>query len=227
MARPPEPPKRCVILSKDPAASDSHLLKSGRSRGLGVGPPLACFLLVDSLAPASTPHPRLAILGGGISGLASAFWLSERLPQADITVLEASERFGGLIGTLREKEYLLETGPLAFPTGAPATGGLLRRAGLASRCLPSRSTGGIGLWDGRRIRPSPKTAWDVLRGGLLSPLSLARLLCEPFIPRTPEGRDVSIREFFRRRTGEEFFACLLEPLAAGILAFSSIRLRRG
>lgn len=173
---------------------------------------------VELRSPPSTPHPRLAVLGGGISGLASAFWLGERLPQADITVLDASDRWGGLIGTLREKDYLIETGPLAFPTGGPATADLIRRAGLASRCLPSRSTGGIGIWDGRRIVPAPKTAWDVLRRRILSPRALARLLCEPFMPRTPAGRDVSIREFFRRRTGEEFFACLLEPLAAGILA---------
>lgn len=173
---------------------------------------------VESFSPSSPPHPRLAVLGGGISGLASAFWLSELSPQAEITVLEASGRLGGVIGTLREKEYLLETGPLAFPTGGPATADLINRTGLASRCLPSRSAGGIGIWDGRRIVPAPKTAWDVLRRRILSPRALARLLMEPFIPRTPEGRDVSIREFFRRRTGEEFFACLLEPMAAGILA---------
>lgn len=150
--------------------------------------------------------------------MASAFWLSELLPQAGITVLEASDRLGGVIGTIKERGYLLETGPLAFPTGGPATADLINRAGLASRCLPSRSAGGIGLWDGRRIVAAPKTAWDVLRRRILSPRALARLLMEPFIPRTPKGQDVSIREFFRRRTGDEFFACLLEPMAAGILA---------
>jgi protoporphyrinogen/coproporphyrinogen III oxidase len=179
---------------------------------------LQVLFIVESHAPSATPHPRLAVLGGGISGLAATFWLSEWQPQADITVLEASDRLGGLIGTIRERGYLLETGPLAFPTGAPATAELISRSGLASRCLPSRSAGGIGLWDGRRVVPAPKTAWDVLRRRLLSPRALARLLMEPFIPRTPEGQDVSIREFFRRRTGEEFFACLLEPMAAGILA---------
>lgn len=150
--------------------------------------------------------------------MSAAFWLSELMPRADITLLEASPRLGGLIGTMREEGYLLETGPLAFPTGAPATGELIRRAGLASRCVASRSQGGIGLWDGRRIIPAPKSAWDVLRRRILSPRALARLLVEPFMPHTPSGHDVSIREFFLRRTGEEFFACLLEPMAAGILA---------
>lgn len=173
---------------------------------------------MESILPDPTQHPRLAVLGGGISGLAAAFWLTELLPQADVTLLEASGRLGGLIGTSREGEYLLETGPLAFPTGAPATGDLIRRSGLAPLCHPSRSSGGVGLWDGRRIIPAPRSAWDVLRRRILSPRALARLLFEPFMPHSPTGRDVSIREFFLRRTGEEFFACLLEPMAAGILA---------
>lgn len=163
-------------------------------------------------------RPRIAVLGGGISGLSGAFRLTEVLPRAAVTLYEAGSRLGGLISTRREGGYLVETGPLAFPTGSPATGALVRAAGLLDRCLPSRQGGGLGLWDGGRMVPVPKTPLQVLRLKLLSPKGLLRLLGEPFMPGNPPGRDESILDFFRRRTGLDFFQSLVEPLASGVLA---------
>lgn len=162
--------------------------------------------------------PRIAVLGGGISGLSAAFWLTESLPQASIALYEGGSQLGGLISTRRDGEYMVESGPLAFPTGSPATGALVRAAGLHNRCLPSRQGGGLGLWDGGRMIPVPKSPLQVLILNLLSPKGLLRLLGEPFMPRSPRGKDVSILDFFRRRTGLDFFQSLLEPLASGVLA---------
>lgn len=169
-------------------------------------------------ADRTSGSPRIAVLGGGIAGLSAAFWLTELLPTADISILEAQDRVGGLIGTRNEDGNLLETGPLAFPTGAPATGELLRMAGLGSLCVPSLQAGSIGLWDGKRLLPFPRSPLAFLRSRLLSPLGFLRLLAEPFMPRSQDQEDETVLEFFRRRTGEEFLECFMEPFAAGILS---------
>jgi oxygen-dependent protoporphyrinogen oxidase len=169
-------------------------------------------------SPLRKPFPRLAVLGGGISGLGCAFWLSELLPFAQVVVFEASDRLGGVIRSVREGDYLLESGPLSFPSGAPATGALLRQAGLEKDCSPALSPLGIGLWNGRTITPAPRTPLDMLLCKLLSPAARVRLFAEPFIPQSARGEDLSILEFFRRRTGDGFFESLMEPMSAGILA---------
>jgi oxygen-dependent protoporphyrinogen oxidase len=168
--------------------------------------------------------PHLAVLGGGMAGLSAAFWLSELLPESSVTLYEEASALGGLVRTRRAGPYLLESGPLAFPAAAPATSALLRTAGLADLCIPSRTGGGLGVWDGRRVSPLPRSAWQYLRRSLLRPAGLLRLLAEPFMPRSRPRDDVSVLEFFRRRTGIDFFRSLMEPMAAGVLAGDPARM---
>ncbi|GEM_PF-2351559 len=162
--------------------------------------------------------PRIAVLGAGITGLSAAFWITESLPEAEVVLYETKDRPGGLIGTFSVGGNLLETGPLAFPAGAPATGELLRKAGLASICTPCSGKGDLGLWDGDRLLPFPRSPQAFLRSGLLSPRGYLRLMSEPFRPRGRAGEEETVLEFFRRRTGVEFLECFMEPFAAGILS---------
>lgn len=156
-------------------------------------------------------------MGGGISGLAAAFWLTRLLPRASITLFEKQDRLGGLIGTQSVRGRLLETGPLAFPSAAPATAEFLEASGLAGLCAPAGQKGGVGLWNGKRIIPFARTAPGILKSGLLTPLTLLRLAAEPFIPRGKD-RDESVAGFFRRRTGNGFMQAVMEPMSSGILA---------
>lgn len=162
--------------------------------------------------------PRIAILGGGISGLSTAFWISEMLPRADITLIESQSRCGGVIGTLAMDGNLLEKGPLAFPAGAPATGEILRKTKVESKCISSAQAKSIGLWNGKRLMSFPRTPWTFLHSRLLSPYGLVRLLAEPFMPRVNHSEDETVLEFFRRRTGQEFLECFMEPFAVGVLS---------
>jgi NADPH-dependent 2,4-dienoyl-CoA reductase/sulfur reductase-like enzyme len=57
---------------------------------------------------------NVAVLGGGISGLASAFYLSEKLPNAKITIYEASPRLGGW---LQSQSVDVGTGKIVFEQG--------------------------------------------------------------------------------------------------------------
>src|SRR4051812_43336062 len=83
---------------------------------------------------------RVAIIGGGISGLSAAFYL-ERLRQAgaplDYVLFEASQRLGGVIRTERVDDFVIEAGPDSFLTAKPWAAELARDAGIGDQLLPS------------------------------------------------------------------------------------------
>lgn len=160
---------------------------------------------------------RIAVLGGGICGLSAAFWLRRILPTSEIHLFEASVRCGGVIGTVRRGDLLLETGPLAFPANAPATSDLLAAAGHGDLMGQARSSEGVGIWQGRRIAQVSRTPLGILRARMLSFRCMARLIGEPFISPS-DSEDESVRDFFRRRTGDGFLATVVEPLCSAIHA---------
>src|SRR5690242_18678741 len=67
--------------------------------------PTCC--MTPLVAPPSAV-PRVAILGGGISGLTAAYRLSELLPQANIELFESSNRLGGILSTVSRGGFLIE-----------------------------------------------------------------------------------------------------------------------
>lgn len=160
---------------------------------------------------------RLAVLGGGISGLAAASGLLRAFPAARITLFEAAPRCGGVIGSERREGLLIEKGPLAFPATAPATSALLADCGIADRFALSAAIQPAGIWQGGRVIPVARTAREVVRSGLLSRSCMARLALEPFMPRS-RADDESVGDFFRRRTGRAFLESVVEPLSAGLSA---------
>ena len=73
---------------------------------------------------------KIAIIGGGISGLSCAHGLTERLPDAEVVLLEGGGRPGGNIRTHREQGFTLETGPNGWLNRDPSTLALALRLGL-------------------------------------------------------------------------------------------------
>jgi len=62
---------------------------------------------------------RVAIVGGGIAGLAAALRVVERAPDARLTLFEAGTRLGGTISTVHTQGFTIETGPDSFITDKP------------------------------------------------------------------------------------------------------------
>ena len=89
---------------------------------------------------------RIAIIGGGISGLSAAFTLEEKRragAQVDYVVLEAEERFGGVLVTEHVDGCLVEAGPDSFLTEKPWASDLCRQIGLGDQLIGSNDAEAI------------------------------------------------------------------------------------
>ena len=89
------------------------------------------------ISPSSARRPRrVAIIGGGISGLAAAHRLRELDPAAEITLFEASDRLGGVLQTDRSRDgWLIERSADMFTTREPWALDLCRRIGIADELI--------------------------------------------------------------------------------------------
>lgn len=166
----------------------------------------------------------MAVIGGGISGLAAAHRIVELHPRAELTLFESSQRLGGSLHTYRNQGYLIERGADSFITNVPWASDLCDRVGCTDQLLPTnphhrgvcvvRRGKLVMLPDGFQML-APSRMWPVLTSNALSCCSKLRLLCEPFVPRHT-GSEETLEEFATRRLGRKTFEQLVEPLAAGI-----------
>jgi oxygen-dependent protoporphyrinogen oxidase len=181
----------------------------------------------------TAPHsPRIAIIGGGISGLAAAHRLIELLPRAKLSLFEASNRLGGVLETIERDGFLIERSADNFLTAPPAALELCRRLGMENDLVPTdESRRRAFVVRNGKLLPipegfflmSPRKLLPVLRSPLLSLWGKLRLLAEPLVPRGPMALskenpppDESVASFARRRLGREIFERLVQPLVAGI-----------
>jgi oxygen-dependent protoporphyrinogen oxidase len=172
--------------------------------------------------------PRVAVLGGGITGLAAAYRMRELATAHEIpletVLLESSGRVGGALETIRADGYLMETGADSILSEKPSALRLVKRLGLESDMIGTQDRfrrtyvvhrGKLApIPDGFSLM-APTLLRPVLRSGLFSPFGKLRILAEPFIPRRRRG-DESLAAFVRRRLGRQVLERIVQPLAAGI-----------
>lgn len=166
------------------------------------------------------PRKRIAILGGGITGLVAAYDL-ERLTDAEIDLYEASNRLGGKIGTDRVGDLTVEAGPDCFFARKPEIVDLVCELGLESEAIEPRQKEFAMLVGGTLHRvPNGLVSFTgvqaeaVRRTPFLGEEAKRRVLSERAQP-AGNGDDESIRSFFTRRFGGEFSRLVAEPLLAG------------
>lgn len=175
----------------------------------------------------------VAVIGGGISGLAAAHRLIAGDPGLDVLLLERESRLGGKILTERRDEYVIEAGPDSFLSVKPRGVGLSRELGLADRLIgpDERNRGAFVLHRGRLVPiPEgltglvPSRLSPILKTPLLSPLGKIRLAGDLTIRPRQSTDDESLASFVERRLGREAYARLIEPLMSGIYAGDGRRL---
>lgn len=173
------------------------------------------------------PMNRTVIVGGGISGLATAYTLQER-GSADSTLIESAPRWGGKITSVHENGFTIEGGPDSFITQKTAAIELCRRLGLEDQLVGSNSgkSAATYIWSGERLHRMPEgmmlmaptMVLPFLRSRLISWPGKMRAGLEVFIPRARGDGDESLAGFVRRRLGNELLDKIAGPLMGGIYA---------
>ena len=163
---------------------------------------------------------KVAIVGGGISGLSAAYDLQE-VGGFDVTLFEASPKVGGKIQTIRIDDYLIEQGPDSIFSSKPWAMDLMAEIGMETELVEPLASSFSILKKGRlynvpRALASliPSAAGAMEKAGFLSSASKKRALKESEIA-AGDGQDESIASFFSRRFGRTFSSMVAEPLLAG------------
>jgi protoporphyrinogen/coproporphyrinogen III oxidase len=167
-------------------------------------------------------RPRVAVVGAGLTGLATAWYLRH---DAEVVVLEATDRVGGQIRTDAFAGTRLDVGADAFLARQPETERLVRSLGLGDD-LVAPSTGQVWLWVRGRLRQlpegtvlgAPTDLRALVRSGVLGPGGLVRAALEPLMPRRFVPGDRSIADLVGARFGEQVVRQLVEPLLSGVYA---------
>jgi oxygen-dependent protoporphyrinogen oxidase len=179
---------------------------------------------------------KVAILGGGISGLTTA-WQLAQLGQTDVTLFEASPRLGGIIDTVRHEGFVVEGGPDGWVSEKPWARDLAVELGLGDQLIGSLDSG--------------RVTWIVQNGQLVAmpdamrmmvPTDVGALTGSPLFSapaiaayRAEAGRadelraqapthDESIADFVRRHFGEEVLTKIAAPLLSGVFGGDVTRL---
>jgi protoporphyrinogen/coproporphyrinogen III oxidase len=169
--------------------------------------------------------PRIAVVGGGVSGLAAAHRLRTLLGwSATITVLEQRDRVGGVLRTVDLAGSPFDVGAEAFLARRPEVPALLAELGLTGELVhPTgaaasvRAGGRTGPLPGGTLLGVPTSAARL--EGLLSAAGLAAVAREPDRPLAwRAGEDVALGGLLRARFGDEVADRLADPLLGGVYA---------
>jgi oxygen-dependent protoporphyrinogen oxidase len=171
----------------------------------------------------------VAVVGGGITGLAAAYELQQR--GVSVRLLEAAMRPGGVIRTERFDGWVIDGGPDALLIQKPAAVALCRELGLGDRLISTLLPRTAYVLRDGRLRPLVEGSFlgfpigitALVRSSLFTWTGKLRMAAEMLVPRG-DGDDESIASFVRRRFGEEAVDYLAEPLLAGIHAGDAERL---
>lgn len=170
---------------------------------------------------------RVAIVGGGISGLSAAYFLDKAGHRC--TLIESQDRLGGVIRTERAEGCLIEAGPDSFIAQKPWALELIRELGIEDQVIGSRDhlrttcilRGGrlIPLPDGIQFL-APTKFLPMVTTRLLSWRAKATMALEWF-QRPPaqspyRSADRSVAEFVRQHYGDEVNEYLAQPMLAGV-----------
>lgn len=172
---------------------------------------------------------HITILGGGITGLAAAFYLQREIKSRGLplryTLVEAGSRWGGKILTEHEREFTIEGGPDSFIVEKPAALQLCHDVGLGDDLIPSNEVEKkvYVLRNGRLVPfPTgfrltiPTQLMPFLCSPLISPIGKLRMAADLVIPRRREEGDEALGSFIRRRFGQECLDRIAGPLLGGI-----------
>ncbi len=166
------------------------------------------------------------VVGGGIAGLAAAWFLRELGgPATDVTVLEAAPQVGGKLGQAEVGGISVETGAESVLARRPEAVDLISAVGLGND-LVHPSTTSAGVWSRGHVRglPAeqvmgiPSDLAALARSGIVSTAGVMRAMGDTATPPLPQTDDVAVGAYVGDRLGPEIVERLLDPLLGGVYA---------
>lgn len=169
---------------------------------------------------------RVAVIGGGITGLTAAFFLqqqarNQKLP-LEIVLIEATHRLGGRIQTLRKDNFIIERGPDSFFDKDQVIEKLSKQLGIDHQ-LVSNVPGKTYVAVNHQLCPVPKGSilgipTEIIpfaKSDIISWSGKLRAACDLLLPPSGLKEDQSLGRFLRKRFGEEIVENLIEPVLSG------------
>ena len=164
---------------------------------------------------------RPAVVGGGLTGLVAVRELAGSGHR--VVLLEAADRFGGVVRTVRRDGFLIETGPESFVTRKPVLLDLCRELGLEGEIVYARASGRTSVFARGALRSLPAGGAilptrlrPLLESGILSPLETLRVAADLVLPASGIEGDATLGRVVGGRLGRAALDRLVAPLAAGI-----------
>ena len=166
---------------------------------------------------------KVAIIGGGLTGLSAAYYMGKAFPNWDIHVLESLNRWGGKVQTKRRDGYVVEVGPDSYLARKTSMTDLVQELGLGDT-LVRNATGESYIYHQGQMKPIPGGSiigiptefLPFAMSSLLSWFGKLRAGLDIFKKPYPGNEDMSIDAFFRYHLGDELVNLLIEPLLSGI-----------
>lgn len=184
----------------------------------------------------------LVIVGGGVSGLATAhyaqsYWRGGDRPPLKMALYEASTRVGGkvqteLVDSGDKQPFVVEAGPDSFLTQKPWALALARELGMEDDLIGTNDhRRKVYVLQGRKLVQMPEglqlivptRLWPFIKSPLISPLGKLRMGLDLLLPARRDDGDETLAEFVTRRLGQEALDKLAEPLMSGIYSAEADR----
>jgi oxygen-dependent protoporphyrinogen oxidase len=168
-------------------------------------------------------RPTVAVVGGGIAGLAAAHRLTTE--PVKLMVVDKAPQLGGKVHTEHIDGFVVENGPDSFVAGKGTVVQLAEELSIGHRIISTRPENrGSYVWRRGELHPlpeglilmTPTRISPLLRSTLLSWRGRLRVLADLVIPRGRPSADESLESFVVRRLGREALDRIAEPLIAGI-----------
>lgn len=157
------------------------------------------------------------VLGAGISGLATAYWLKKE--GFNVKILERKDQPGGAMESVSKDGFLIDYGPNSGLETTPLIAQLAEENGILNQMIYANESANTRyILRNDQLLALPTSPKAFFKTKLFSTKAKLRLMAEPFIGRSDDGYYQSMSDFVVRRLGQEFLDYAIDPFVSGVFA---------